>query len=82
MRKLLGVLGIAIIILGVLGVFGGRVLVEWRYEGGGIVFWAGFVMVLIGWIVSSKARNKTCSSCQARVPAATHSCERCGATFG
>lgn len=82
MRKLVGILGFLIFILGAIGVFGGRVLADRQHEAGGILFWAGLVAVLIGWIVSSKARNKTCSSCQARVPAATHSCERCGATFG
>jgi hypothetical protein len=82
MRKLPGVLGIAILIFGVLAVFGGRVLVEWRHEAGGILFWAGLVMTLAGWITFSMARNKTCSYCQARIKAEAHQCERCSTIFG
>jgi hypothetical protein len=78
MRKFSGILGVVIFILGVIGVFGVRLLVDRQFEGGTIVFWGSLVLVLAGWVISSTARNKTCSHCQARVEAEAGRCERCG----
>jgi hypothetical protein len=82
MRRLLRTFGMAVFVLGIFGVFGGRLLVDNQREIGGILFWAGLGAVVIGWVISSAARNKTCASCQARVPVATQRCERCGTVFG
>jgi hypothetical protein len=57
MRNFVRVLGVVIFILGVVGVFGVRLLVDRQFEGGGIVFWGSLASVLVGWVVSSTARN-------------------------
>jgi hypothetical protein len=81
MRKLLAVAGLMVFILGGLGLVGGRILIEQRYEHAGLTFWGGAGMILIGAMIRSAARNKTCSYCQARVDAQVERCDRCGSEF-
>ncbi len=78
MRKFSGILGIVIFSLGVIGVLGSRLLAHGQYEGGAIVLWGSLGMVLTGWALSSTARDKTCSHCQARVEAKADRCASCG----
>jgi hypothetical protein len=82
MRKFLGLLGVAVFVLGVLGVLGGRLMVESRDDGGGVVFWSGIAMVLVGSTILTTSRHKTCPSCKARAKAEALRCDACGNTFG
>jgi hypothetical protein len=82
MRSFIGLLGIVVFILGVAGVLGGRIMVDRRDDAGGIVFWAGVAMVVMGPTISSAARHKTCSHCKMRVKAEATRCEVCGNPLG
>jgi hypothetical protein len=55
MRKIVGLLWALVFILGLLGVFAGRLLVARGNELGGIIFWSGLVMMIIGWMMTPSA---------------------------
>jgi hypothetical protein len=82
MRSFLRLFGVVIFILGILGVFGSRLMTDQQHETGVIMLWGGLATAMVGWVVSSTARNKTCANCQARVEAEANHCARCGNAFG
>jgi uncharacterized membrane protein YfcA len=66
MRTLGNIAGFLLILFGVLLALGGCVVGQFN-PGGGIMFWFGIVLIVIGLVVSNSAAKKTCPHCSERV---------------
>jgi hypothetical protein len=78
MRMLFRVLGLMMFAVGLLGVLAGSLLVVTAHRGAGILFWIGIAMVLMGWMISSRASNERCSNCLEPVNVTCIRCPHCG----
>jgi hypothetical protein len=78
MRKFFRVLGLMTFAVGVLGLFGSALIVLTGHPGAGILFWISMAMVLLGWMIASRASNERCSNCFQPVNTSCLRCPHCG----
>jgi len=74
-------MGVLIALAGAITTLGGCLLGA-TLPRGGIIFYLGMAMVVLGWMISNAATKKTCPQCAELVKYKAMKCKHCGYEFG